>query len=246
MERIALVSDIHGNYPAWQAVLEDIERRGIRRIFCLGDLVGKGPDTVRITDSVRERCEVVIRGNWEELIVRMSGDDELFGWHAQRLGTERLDYLDSLPLRHDFMLSGRLVSLVHASPESVFQRVQPWDLLEQRLAMFAPVPGEETSTPRVPDIVGYGDIHNAYLQYLEGRMLFNTGSVGNPLDLPEASYAILEGDYLSDEKSPYYLQFARVPYDIEQAVADARAAGIPALDCYIKELRTGVYRGLQT
>ncbi|WP_458121369.1 metallophosphoesterase family protein [Paenibacillus sp. Z6-24] len=246
MECIALVSDIHGNYPAWQAVLDDIERRGIRRIFCLGDIVGKGPDSVRITDSVRERCEVVIRGNWEELIVRMSGDDELFGWHAERLETERLDYLGSLPLRHDFMLSGRMVSLVHASPESVFQRVQPWDPVEQRLAMFAPVSGEKASAPIIPDIVGYGDIHNAYLQYLEGRMLFNTGSVGNPLDLSEASYAILEGDYLSNAISPYYLQFARVPYDIEQAVADAQAAEIPALDYYIKELRTGIYRGLQT
>lgn len=245
MERIALVSDIHGNYPAWQAVLADIDQRGIKRIFCLGDLVGKGPDAVKITDEAALRCEVIIRGNWEELVARMSADDELFGWQAEQLGVERVTYLENLPFRHEFWLSGRLVSLVHASPENVFHRVQPWDDLERRLGMFAPIIGVEGEEPRIPDIVGYGDIHNAYMQHLQGRLLFNTGSVGNPLDAPEASYAILEGDYLSEEISSYSLQFARIPYDIEQAVQDARDAGIPALDYYIKELRTGVYRGMQ-
>ncbi|CAJ1313810.1 Protein-serine/threonine phosphatase [Paenibacillus nuruki] len=245
MERIALVSDIHGNYPAWQAVLADIDQRGIKRIFCLGDLVGKGPDAVKITDEVAQRCEVIIRGNWEELVARMSGDDELFGWQAQQLGPERVKYLEELPFRHEFLLSGRWVSLVHASPENVFHRVQPWDDLERRLGMFAPVVNPTTQESIIPDIVGYGDIHNAYMQHLEGRLLFNTGSVGNPLDIPAASYAILEGEYLSEEIAPYSLQFARVPYDIEQAVQDARDANIPALDYYIKELRTGVYRAMQ-
>ncbi|MEW4371562.1 metallophosphoesterase family protein [Paenibacillus kandeliae] len=246
MERIALVSDIHGNMPAWQAVLDDIDRRGIRRIFCLGDIVGKGPDSVSITDSVRERCEVVLRGNWEELIVRMSNNDELFGWHHRRLGEERLAFLDSLPLRYDFTLSGRLISLVHASPESVFQRVQPWDDLESRMNMFAPVQdGREASSPQIPELVGYGDIHNAYLQHLDGRVLFNTGSVGNPLDGKGASYVILEGEADATEPVPYSIQFARIPYDVEQAVQDAIDADIPAMDYYIKELRTGIYRALQ-
>ncbi|WP_411343634.1 metallophosphoesterase family protein [Paenibacillus sp. WLX1005] len=245
MERIALVSDIHGNMPAWQAVLDDIDRRGIRRIFCLGDIVGKGPDSVAITDSVRERCELVLRGNWEELIVRMSNEDELFGWHHRRLGEERLSFLDSLPLRYDFTFSGRLISLVHASPESVFQRVQPWDDLDSRMGMFAPVPDEDTSLPRIPELVGYGDIHNAYLQHLDGRVLFNTGSVGNPLDGKGASYVILEGEPDATEPVPYSIQFARIPYDVEQAVQDAVDAGIPALDYYMKELRTGIYRALQ-
>ncbi len=249
MERIALISDIHGNYPAWQAVLDDIDSRGIKRIFCLGDLVGKGPDSIRITDSVRQRCEVVLRGNWEELIVRMSEQDELFGWHARRLGAERLAYLDSLPLRYDFVMSGRLFSFVHASPESVFQRVQPWDAMEARMGMFTTV--EEASEDssfhsRLPDIVGYGDIHNAYMQHLDGHVLFNVGSVGNPLDGKGASYVILEGEPGATELVPYSLQFMRIPYDVEQAVQDAQAAGIPALDFYIKELRTGIYRGLQT
>lgn len=245
MERIALVSDIHGNYPAWQAVLADIDQKGITRIFCLGDLVGKGPDAVKITDEVALRCEVIIRGNWEELVARMSENDELFGWQARQLGAERVKFLDELPFRHEFLLSGRLVSLVHASPENVFHRVQPWDDLERRIGMFAPIVNPDTQESLIPDIVGYGDIHNAYMQHLEGRLLFNTGSVGNPLDMPAASYAILEGDYLSEVISPYSLQLVRVPYDIEQAVQDARDADIPALDYYIKELRTGVYRAMQ-
>ena len=54
MERIAIVSDIHGNMTAWEAVLSDIRSRGMERIFCLGDLVGKGPDPVQVVDSVRD------------------------------------------------------------------------------------------------------------------------------------------------------------------------------------------------
>ena len=98
----------------------------------------------------------------------------------------------------------------------------------------------------VADIVGYGDVHNAYLQFLNGKMLFNAGSVGNPLDFTQASYCILEGENSSNRNSPFNLQFVRVPYDIEQEVQAAQRAQVPSLDFYIRELRTGVYRGLQT
>ena len=66
MERIALISDIHGNLPAFEATLNDIERRGITRIVCLGDLAGKGPHGDVVVDVCRARCEGVIRGNWDD------------------------------------------------------------------------------------------------------------------------------------------------------------------------------------
>lgn len=79
MERIAIVSDIHGNMTAWEAVLKDIRSRGLKRIFCLGDLVGKGPDPVQVVDLVRETCEQVIRGNWDELVAVNSDNENLLG-----------------------------------------------------------------------------------------------------------------------------------------------------------------------
>jgi putative phosphoesterase len=243
MERIAIVSDIHGNMTAWEAVLKDIRSRGLKRIFCLGDLVGKGPDPVQVVDLVRETCEQVIRGNWDELVA-VNSDNENFTWQAKRLGKERLTYLESLPFSHQLELSGRTIRLVHASPQSVYHRVQPWDEIGKRLAMFDP-PADEPELG-VADVVGYGDVHNAYLQFLNGKMLFNAGSVGNPLDLTQASYCILEGENSSDWNTPFNLQFVRVPYDIEQEVQTAQQAQVPSLDFYIRELRTGVYRGLQT
>ncbi|WP_458464152.1 metallophosphoesterase family protein [Paenibacillus sp.] len=242
MERIAIVSDIHGNMTAWEAVLKDIRSRGVDRIFCLGDLVGKGPEPVQVVDRVRETCELVIRGNWDELVA-VNQDNENFTWQAERLGEERLAYLASLPFSYQFQLSGRTIRLVHASPQSVYHRVQPWDAMEKRLAMFDP-PADEPEQG-VADVVGYGDVHNAYLQYMNGKLLFNVGSVGNPLDLPQASYCILEGEDSEDNHIPFNVQFVRVPYNIEREVQVAQAANVPALDFYIREIRTGIYRGLQ-
>ncbi|MGF9700021.1 metallophosphoesterase family protein [Paenibacillus sp. MABNR03] len=242
MERIAIVSDIHGNMTAWEAVLKDIRNRGLERIFCLGDLVGKGPDPVQVVDRVRETCEQVIRGNWDELVA-VNQDNENFTWQADRLGAERLAYLGNLPFSHQFELSGRTIRLVHASPQSVYHRVQPWDEIEKRTAMFDP-PADDPHLGEA-DIVGYGDVHNAYLQHFNGKMLFNTGSVGNPLDMTQASYCIVEGENGSDRNKAFNLQFVRVPYDIEREVLAAQQAKVPSLDFYIREIRTGIYRGLQ-
>ncbi|WP_145049693.1 metallophosphoesterase [Paenibacillus xylanexedens] len=242
MERIAIVSDIHGNMTAWEAVLNDIRSRGLKRIFCLGDLVGKGPDPVQVVDRVRETCEQVVRGNWDELVA-VNRDNENFTWQADKLGQERLDYLANLPFSHQFELSGRTIRLVHASPQSVYHRVQPWDELDKRIAMFD-APANEPELGQA-DIIGYGDVHNAYLQHLNGKVLFNVGSVGNPLDIPQASYCILEGASNGEINQAINIQFVRVPYDIEQEVRVAQQAGVPALELYIREIRTGVYRGLQ-
>ncbi|WP_199623685.1 metallophosphoesterase family protein [Paenibacillus alkalitolerans] len=244
MERIAIISDIHGNVPALEAVLKDIRQRDIGRIFCLGDLVGKGPHPDRTVDTIRGSCEAVVQGNWDEFITEQTEKPEL-RWHRNRLGEERLSYLKGLPFSLEFWCSGKFIRLFHASPESVYKRVQPWHPLELRLSMFDNT--EQTGTPAHgarPHVVGYGDVHNAYVQHFPGKMLFNAGSVGNPLDITQASYAIIEGDYGSQEAGPFGLTLARVPYDIEAAIRMAAAEKMPYLNEYAKELRTGRYRGL--
>jgi diadenosine tetraphosphatase ApaH/serine/threonine PP2A family protein phosphatase len=87
------------------------------------------------------------------------------------------------------------------------------------------------------------DIHSTYLKTFQHRILFNVGSVGNPLDLTQASYALLEGVYGSSAAQPFTVQFIRVPYDIERAIRDAEQAQMPELQAYIQELRTARYRG---
>jgi protein phosphatase len=88
-----------------------------------------------------------------------------------------------------------------------------------------------------------GDIHSAYLKSFQNRILFNVGSVGNPLDVTQASNAILEETYESRSDDSFSIQLIRVPYDTERVIRQAEAAQMPELQAYASELRTGRYRG---
>lgn len=241
MDRIALISDPHGNLQAMEAVLADIDARGISRIFNLGDLAGKGPDGAAVIDLCRDRCEVTVKGNWDVNIV----EDEVYpqnAWHRRQIGPERCDWLAALPGSFDFVLSGRNVRLFHASSTGIFHRVRITDPREAHLGMFANT--VFTGDGPVPSIVGYGDVHTAFAINFAGRTLFNAGSVGNPLDMPVASYAVLEGEYGGGESAPWAVHIVRVPYDIEAAIRAGYASGMPDADAYANELRTARYRGL--
>lgn len=245
MDSIAIISDIHGNIPALEAVLADIRSRDISLIICLGDLAGKGPQPAEAVDLIRENCNVVIQGNWDDFLPNDT-DQDTIKWHQARLGEERLAYLERLPFHHDFWISGKRVRLLHASAKSVHHRVQPHHSEEERAAMFENTEwtGDFLDGGK-PHIVGYGDIHSAYLQHLDCGTLLNAGSVGNPLDFPESSYVLMKGHLGDKEPIPYSIEFIRVPYEIEEAVNRAREAGMPESEPYIKELRTAVYRGKQ-
>lgn len=243
MDRIAIISDVHGNIPALNAVIEDIKSRQIQRVFCLGDLVGKGPDSSEAIDQVRDICEVVVKGNWDDFITKET-EFEALKWHRKQLSNEQCNYLDNLPFSNDFYMSGKLIRLFHASPFSLYTRIQSWDSVEKRLSMFEHT--EETGgISRTPDVVGYGDVHQAFIQHFHGKTLFNTGSVGNPLDIIQASYTVLEGEYGSKDSSSFSVQFVRVPYDIEYAIQLAKKAKMPDLEPYIQELTTARYRGFK-
>src|SRR5262245_6156312 len=239
MDYIALISDLHDNIPALEAVLRDIKRRNISRIFCLGDLVGKGPHSEKVVDICQDVCEVTIKGNWDDYIVHDT-EKPTMRWHQQRLGPERLAYLRQLPQTIDFWMSGRRVRLFHASQESVYYRVRMDDPREKLLALFTNT--AFTGSTFEPNVVGYGDLHRAFVIHFHQQMLFNVGSVGNPLDMPQASYAILEGTYMSQRADTFAIHVIRVPYDIELAIQHAAEADMPELEAYAQELRTAQYR----
>lgn len=241
MDQIALIADLHGNLPAFEATLADIRRRGIEQIFCLGDLVGKGPHSAQTVDLCREVCVQIIKGNWDDFIDKAT-DNPTIQWYQARLGPARLAYLQSLPTVIEFTMSGKRVRLFHASQNGIYYRVRMNDPLEKHLAMFTNT--DFTGDGVEPDVVGYGDIHGAYLKSFQHRVLFNTGSVGNPLDLTLASYAILEGHYDSQTPGAFSVQLIRVPYDIELAIQQAADEQMPELELYANELRTARYRGL--
>ncbi len=240
MDRIALISDIHGNIPALEAVLKDIRKRQIKRIFCLGDLVGKGPYPEKAIDICRRETEASLMGNWDD-IVSKNIPHPLVNWQRQRLNKEQLDYLKKMPNTLDFELSGRKIRLFHASQVGVMHRVQRNALEDEQLAMFNNT--DFTKNNFKPDTIGYADIHFVFLKQMREKILFNIGSVGNPLDYPQASYAILEGNYNSNKVDGFSINVIRVPYDIELSIEQAKAEKLPDLERYAEELRTAVYGG---
>lgn len=242
MDRIALISDLHGNLQALDAVLTDIARRGINRIFNLGDLAGKGPDGAAVIDRCRALCEVTVQGNWDAKIAG-DGDNAQNVWHRAQIGPERCAWLAGLPGSFDFTLSGRRVRLFHASNQGIYHRVHLTDSRKAHLGMFENT--AFTGDWPAPTIVGYGDVHDAFTLSFSGLTLFNPGSVGNPLDVPLASYAILEGVYGGGAVAPWSVNLLRVPYDIEAAIHAGYASGMPDADAYAGELRTARYRKLK-
>ncbi len=244
VDHIAVLSDVHGNLHALKAVLADIRQRGIEVIYCLGDLAGKGPRGAEVVDLCREACAGIVRGNWDDGLAQPQDNPDI-QWYQRQLGDERRAYLKQLPNTIDFTLSGQRVRLFHASPISEHHRVHQRISDAERAQMFLNTDFTGYDQPE-PTLVGYGDIHDAYVTtlYEHPKTLFNAGSVGNALDVPLATYVILHG-HLERAQRGFSVEIVRLEYDVEGAIADAAAMGMPQLAPYAVELRTGVYRNRQ-
>lgn len=249
MERVAFISDMHSNIVATKAVLKDIENRDIKRIFCLGDLVLKGSSPCEVVDLIKERCEVVLKGNGDDGAVNPQ-KIKAKEWYTNKLGKERLEYLNNLPLYKDIYISGSLVRIFHATKNDVFYRITDLASIDEKMKLF------EDENNVIPDIVIYADIHKQYMQKIKNKTIVNIGSVGNSFEISvldnkevnmdevtQIHYCIIEGEFGSKEKKPISIQFVRVPYDIDEEVRIAKKEDIPQLDEYIAELKKGKYRG---
>lgn len=247
MEKIAIIADIHSNITAFKAVLEDIKMRGIKRIFCAGDLVLKGSSPCEVVDIAKEICEVIVKGNAEEGAISSNMPHKLK--HREILGSERIGYLKELPMYFDFYMSGSLIRMFHASKDDLHFRVLDFDSVDKKIKLFEDEDGVS------PDIILYADIHIQYMQKFYNKTLVNVGSVGNVVeflnhnkdvkDMSEtlqAYYTIIEGEYGEKDKKPISIQFVRVPYDINREIEIAKKNNSPSLENYILELTTGTHR----
>jgi len=246
MEQIAIISDIHGNVPALEAVINEIHKRDIHRIFCLGDIIGKGPSSDIVIDICKEYCEKIVKGNHEELIC----SETVFGgekyvkmkeWHKNKIGKKRYEFLQSLKNSIDIKMSGKNIRVFHASQISVCYRVQKHDNKEKHLSMFENT--EFTGYLFEPEIVGYGDIHSSFIEIIGEKILFNVGSVGNPLGIDtRASFGIITGENNYGIEDKLGLEIVKIDYDKSKAIEDAKKCDLPQTEFYINELLTGKYR----
>jgi diadenosine tetraphosphatase ApaH/serine/threonine PP2A family protein phosphatase len=203
--RCAIVADIHANLTAFMAVLVDIKEQGrVEEIWCLGDVVGYGPDPHQCLELLRQTNHICVAGNHDlaaigEIDTRQFNPDAIAacGWTARQLTPQDVLYIKELPL---VMEQGDF-TLVHGSPrEPVWEYILSISTASENFAYFKSGKGGVCSFSKFsPDsAVGLG----------EERMIINPGSVGQPRDGdPRASYAIYDSEASQ-------IRLRRVPYDI--------------------------------
>ncbi len=231
--RYAILADIHANLAAFTAVLEDVKGRGdVEEIWCLGDIVGYGPEPHQCIEVLRQHSGICVAGNhdWAAIgkidTVDFNPDAAAAArWTAGQLGTEDRQYLEGLPLvieKGDFML-------VHGSPrEPIWEYVLSNATACENFAFFksqfclvghshAPaVFREENGSCSLSEMLPGTD-----LRLGKARLIINPGGVGQPRDGdPRAAYAVYDGETTT-------MAFYRVPYDIAATQAKMLHAGLP-------------------
>jgi diadenosine tetraphosphatase ApaH/serine/threonine PP2A family protein phosphatase len=231
----ALISDVHSNLEALTAVLREIDARGVKEVFCLGDVVGYGPEPEPVVDLIRSRCSLVLRGNHDDAVFKGAEDFNPIARQALETNREMLrpglfrpaekrarwNFLRDLPtteLRGDHLF-------FHGSPrDPVREYVMRTDVVFEPQKMeeiFAMLPrlgfGGHTHQPgvfvhgdghRVPDDVG------GRYEFGREKAFVNIGSVGQPRDGNTAAcFAILHDTFV---------EWVRVPYDVAAVQAKIR------------------------
>jgi predicted phosphodiesterase len=240
--RVAVISDIHANLHALEAVREAIRREALDEIWCLGDLVGYGPQPNECCGWAAEHAAVCLAGNHDlgvlgTLDIADFSDDAAAAalWTRGVLSAPAHDYLAEL------LSTGERegVGLFHASPrDPVWEYVLTW---EAAFAAIEDSPCEITLVghSHVPLAIGDGDDGpgghapgGTELELAGGRWLLNPGSVGQPRDGdPAAAWLLLD---LGEQRAT----FLREPYDVERTQAEIRDQGLP--DALAERLAHGV------
>ncbi|WP_096390356.1 metallophosphoesterase family protein [Halopenitus persicus] len=224
--QLGLISDVHGNQPALEAVLDDMP--DVDRIYHCGDAVGYNPFPHRVLETLRAEGITSIQGNHDRKIstdIDAMGtaadpetDDEsglrpgelarLAGvWTHDRLDAEEMEYLAALPA--ELTVDGGNVKLVHGKPSDQDGRLYP-----------------EEYGPHLFDgesILVHGHTHVQHAERFDDRLLVNPGSVGQPRDGDRrAAYAVIDTEART-------ATLHRVPYPVEEVVDEIRRTSLPEL-----------------
>lgn len=249
MNRLAIISDIHGNLHALQAVLTRLAEFEVDQLVCLGDIVGYGPFPERCLDLVVRHCSVIIQGNHDEAAVDPYVADQFNGaardaiyWTRETLTPLHLNALNKLPkIAYIGDADNPRITCVHDNPVP-----GPSDYVHDKNVAAQAFRGVETNiclighthVPMVfeaptmnpedqftaPEIIAYIPSEPHPIELLPNRRyICNPGSVGQPRDCdPRASFAILD---LNANAFTVYRQ----PYDVQAAQQATQRAGLPTV-----------------
>jgi len=231
--RIALLSDVHGNRPAFEAVLDDVDSEGAEEIWCLGDLVGYGAQPDDCVALARERCNLSLAGNHDLVVTGeipitdfSSSAAAAARWTQEAIAEETMAYLKGLKPSD----AARDPALYHASPRdpvweyvlSTWQADECMDLMDARVAAIGhshvalwfhrETDGQITGAPAEAELER--DLSG-------GEWLVNPGGVGQPRDGdPRAAWLLLDTE-------TWKASWRRVEYPIDEAATAIEDAGLP-------------------
>ena len=213
--KVGVLSDIHGNFPALQAVLMALN--DCDRIFCLGDLTGYGPFPSEVVDLILTRCDIVtLAGNHDRFLFGegIKKQNQIVKQSVQNtkllLSPTQIAVLQSLPLQRREKIDGKLVLMVHGSP---------WCPLNEYI--YPDYPDFERFGDLLEDVILIGHTHYAFVRKVGEKLLLNPGSCGQARDVRgQASYAIWD-------TQSHEVKLCRVKYPIQETIERFRALNWP-------------------
>ena len=232
--RTALVSDVHGNAVALEALVAALERDGVDQVVCLGDVAQGGPQPAEVVDRIDELGWPVVLGNADDFLLDPDAGAEpatprlldVRGWSVARLGPERLERIRSFsPTVEADLGNGRRLLAFHGSPASYDHVILPW--LEPEVVNGF-LGGHDA------DVLAGGHVHLQWLHRVADAVFVNPGSVGLGYDHRQP-----ESDFRFDAYAAYAvvsvageleIAFRRAPFAWEAVVEAISESGIPYRD----------------
>ncbi|GAC1402208.1 MAG: metallophosphoesterase family protein [Chloroflexota bacterium] len=230
--RLVLMSDIHGNRAALEAVVDSLPP--CDRVIVAGDLCLDGPDPAGVFDILVELNWELIAGNTDSDLIHSipnskGGKRDLVSWTREQLGSERLERLAHLPFSLSVEMDQKTVALVvHANPINVHDHLPP-SMTDEDVRPYL-----EGVTA---DVLAFGHLHIPYVRPVDGTLLIDVSSVGHPKDLDaRAAYTVV--DWTGPRRS---VTQVRIPYDVDRTVDEMRRCGMPHAEKKIASLLKASY-----
>lgn len=225
MTNIAVISDIHANIDALNAVFEDMDRRGVDMILCTGDIIGYHTFPDETVKMVQEKKVIAIRGNHDNDVVNkqfnITRTPDIFRFTYDNLSDESLQWLGELPISRHLTVEGISIELAHGSPADIEEYLFEGSEEAKKYA-------KECDS----DILISGHTHLPWVEQIEGTLFVNSGSVGKPkIGRPVATWAqiTIDGTIATAD-------IREVSYDVERVASAAENAGF---ERYANTLRAG-------
>lgn len=222
--RIAVISDIHSNIYALEAVLKDIETKNIDKIICTGDLVGYHTHPNEVVNLIREKNIETVMGNHDlkTAMGKIKSTNGLEGeeldkvlisnYAVEKTDDESKEFLKSLPESIVLEVEGKTIRFVHGSPRGVAEYLKE----NSKEA-------EEVMMELSEDILVSGHTHSAYVKKYGDRLLINAGSIGKPKKgIPDSEYVIMDIENMEID-----VTIENVKYDVESIIKDIGNSSLP-------------------